>query len=87
METGSLERKGSVFFPVGGLLDVVDHSNSAPRSPSPDVTSLEITARKETEKSNIERSKDLPFINVGRYRTTTETQFADTEVCIHLYIF
>lgn len=91
MESGSFERKGSVFFPVsGGLLDVVDHSAFG-RSPSPIPPSIEIKNETPTTESPnagkppTGRPKESPLS--GRHRTTTETQYADTEVGEILYLF
>lgn len=81
METGTLERKGSVFVPAGGFLDVVDHSEV--RSPSPDVTVMQ-------QFSNLEPSPAAKMLlghstketrsNVSRHKNNSEATYADTEV-------
>ncbi|KAK4887210.1 hypothetical protein RN001_003481 [Aquatica leii] len=81
METGTLERKGSVFVPAGGFLDVVDHSEV--RSPSPDVTVMQQFSNLEpspTAKMLLGHSTKETRSNVSRHKNNSEATYADTEV-------
>lgn len=73
METAPLERRPSGFLRVGQPQDVVDHSVAS----GSDEIKIDVT--EVLDKSPL---REIPIINVGRTRTTTEGQYADTEVNI-----
>ncbi|KAK5643763.1 hypothetical protein RI129_007608 [Pyrocoelia pectoralis] len=82
MESGALERKGSVYVPANAFLDV-EHVNVQGRSPSPDDARKEVPTILTIEptpaaKLLLGHSKDVRLNN--RHKNNSEAQYADTEV-------
>lgn len=79
METGVFERKGSVFFPVGGL-DVPDNAHQQLRA------LLQEDFKPEKTEKKAQQERNIPTLSTPRYRGNTETQYADTEVSTHVFM-